>query len=219
MTNLATVFFLLSGLAAVLLIIGLIQPRAFAKLFKGRATRGRAGLLFGSAALFLFVVFLFLGIRGTAGDDTQGTSIDSEVAGDTANSNEIPSNEPAKEPELPQYEVLKHEETGGTERWINVALFAESQDQELLKQMAFKYRREKCDIQCNIEIWDNREAFDASQKYDQLVSEWKFDEADIVKCDTEVLRENHLVGYTTLFTPDEWDPYPIKDDERDPLCT
>ncbi len=120
----------------------------------------------------------------------------------------------------PEYDVLKHQQNGGTEPWINVALFVESQDQDLLKQIAFKYRKEKCDIQCNIEIWDDRKAFEAQDKYDRLVGEFKYDEADVVKCSTEDLRHNHLVGSTSLFEPDSWQPYPIKeaDGQPDPLC-
>src|SRR3990167_4220157 len=52
--------------------------------------------------------------------------------------------------EMPQYDVLKHKENGDSERWINASLFVDSQDQELLKQIAFQYRKDKCEIQCNV---------------------------------------------------------------------
>lgn len=174
-------------------------------------------IFFGGIILLIFAGVIasnFSSAPSTTETPQNALQQESEVSQNEANPSHDESNEQKQ-----KYEVLKHEKTGGTERWINAALLVDSQDQDLLKQIAFDFRESQCDVQCNIEIWDNREAFEAQQEYDRLVGEWKFDEADVVKCASEDLRKSHLVGWTNLFAPDEWDPYPIQDEERDPLCS
>lgn len=229
-------FFFLAGISTILLFVGLIRPKTFNSFFKGKATRRKVGLRFGLVTFALFVLFTIFVVRespdvapvvqnqqsNAATNDTTVPNNTVEPEEKSQENNEDPK-EPAPEPESSpdiQVEVLKHEYNGDLERWINAALLVESQDQELLKQVAFNYRKEKCDIQCNIEIWDDREAFNAQAEVDQLISEWRFDESDVVKCETEVFRKDHLVGSTTLFAPDDWAPYPIKeaDGQLDPLC-
>ncbi|MFO0702959.1 MAG: thermonuclease family protein [Candidatus Andersenbacteria bacterium] len=51
-------FFFLTGLAGLLLLIGLVKPGLFNRLFKGTATRGKVGAWLGGATGVFFVLFV-----------------------------------------------------------------------------------------------------------------------------------------------------------------
>jgi len=51
-------FFFLTGLAGLLLVIGLVKPSLFNRFFKGAATRGKVGAWLGGATGVFFVLFV-----------------------------------------------------------------------------------------------------------------------------------------------------------------
>jgi len=64
-------FFFLTGVTGLTLIIGLAKPTLFNKLFKGAATRAKIGKWFGSATGVFFVLFvIFVAMEGPKNNST-----------------------------------------------------------------------------------------------------------------------------------------------------
>jgi hypothetical protein len=71
----------------------------------------------------------------------------------------------------PVFEVLNHHEEGGTQPLIKAALLVDGGSEAELKTLVNAYREQECTIQCNIEVWDDRKAFEMQKKIDDLITE------------------------------------------------
>ena len=120
---------------------------------------------------------------------------------------EASTEEAEAEEAVPDYKILKKETEGVG---INAALLYEGGDPEQAKRIALDYKK-TCASDCNVEIWDNREAFNVNSAYDQKYADYSFEESQAWEQENLILVAEHFIGWIIFSESGVWQEYPLKD--------
>ena len=149
------------------------------------------------------IIFVILGVIS---DIRKANNKDSEVVDNKQA--ELSSTKPA----VLNYEKLKYEDVGNVE---NLAFLYTGTDKskEYLENIAKEIKSNECKKPCNVDLYDDKSAFDLQQQYDQMMGSFdtKQSELDSWKKKNYVFVADHLLGYLEFSDEAYFNYYPYKD--------
>ena len=117
-----------------------------------------------------------------------------------------------KSNETKPYEKLSYKDAGNVENFA--FLYAGSdKSEDYLEKLAKEIKSKECKKQCNIDLYDDKEAFNLQKQYDQMMSTFdtKQSDLDAWKKKNYVFVADHLLGYLEFSDEEHFNYYPYKD--------
>lgn len=150
--------------------------------------------------LLIFGGFIFLGI--ILGNNNQKAKDSFQAGKESA----------TKQLEVKSYERLSYKDAGNVE---NLAFLYTGTDKskEYLENIAKEIKSNECKKPCNVELYDDKSAFDLQQQYDQMMGSFdtKQSELDSWKKKNYVFVADHLLGYLEFSNEGYFNYYPYRD--------
>ncbi len=148
----------------------------------------------------IVVGVILLILAGIAALGSSGSSTDS-VSGDQ------PTQQAQTQKDQYQYEVLSKRDNGNVENVDVLVTPGETNGQAIALEV-----KKTCKKQCNINIYDDKKAFELQTQYDEMMVSSSTQPSDLQTWKEKyyVFVADHLIGYME-FSADAYDEYPYRD--------
>lgn len=154
-------FFFLTLITVILLILGLAKPQVYKRFFKNGVTRKKVLILFGSVTLLLFFLFIVFVVVEEPTNPPVINKQSSEKITESKTENTT-STEDVK------FKILNDNSEGDTQI---VSILMDSHNESEIEKATAKIRTDTCKKQCNIEVWDDKQAFEWQKQIDTLIAD------------------------------------------------